>query len=324
MIIRIFQSGYFVRIFILFASAVVLWIPAFLQPAEIFSAGMSGIAYDFIGNPVVLPQHVVVALAFMLLMVQAIVFNAVLIENPFFSKAAFLPAFIYVILMSHHPDYLTLHPVLIANFFLMFSLKNLFNTYGKSEAYRETFNASFWVAAASLFYFPAVFFITFIWAVFIIFRIAAWREWLISFIGFFMPYLILLIFFFLADHSDAFIKYFVQKLTWVAPTIDLKLPDFIFWPVFILLLLYAWFKFTAERSNKIIQIRKSFSVLNILLIISGLSLILSGRDTHLHAFLIFPAASAIIAFYFIESGKKWLSEMLFALVLLAVVVIKFL
>lgn len=322
MIIRIFQSGYFVKIIILIAVAVALWVPAFLQPNEIHSAGGSGIMYDVLINSTFVSQRIIVALAFVMLMVQAVVFNAVLIDNPFYSKSAFLPAFIYVILMSHHPGYLTLHPLLVANFFLIFSLKNLFNTYEKTEAFREAFNASFWVSTASLFYFPAIFFTISIWATFIIFRLNTWREWIISVIGICVPYMILMIAYFLTDRFEILIAYLQGRQNWVQPVFDLKLHDYIFWPAFALLLLVSYLKFTAGRFEKIIQIRKSFSVLNILLIISGLSFILSGLNTQLHAFVVFPAASAIIAFYFIEAEKKWHSEILFALVLISVVVVK--
>jgi hypothetical protein len=323
MLIRIFRSGYIIKIFMFLVVSLLLWLPAFLSPPQPVASTTFGIAYDFLADFFIFSDTINVLVAFVLLLLQAIVFNAVLVENPLFSKSVFLPALIYVILMSHNPANLILHPALIANFFLIFSLKNLYSTYEKKEALREAFNASFWVALASLFYLPAIYMMVLIWSAFLIFRINTWREWMISIIGVSTPYLILIAFFYLTDRMSFLRAYYPGNLSWIWANFTVRFSDYIFWPAFLILILVAYFKFSTERVDKIISVRKGFAVVNAFLVIAAISILFSGPDPHQHAYLLFPASSVIIAYYFIEMRKMIWPELLFLLLLASIVVVKF-
>jgi 4-hydroxybenzoate polyprenyltransferase len=85
----------------------------------------------------------------------------------------------------------------------------------------------------------------------------------------------------------------------------------------------AYFKFSAERVEKIISVRKGFAVVNAFLVIAAISILFSGPDPHQHAYLLFPASSVIIAYYFIEMKKMIWPEILFLLLLASIVVVKF-
>ena len=324
MFLRIFRSGYYTDVLMFLLISALLWIPAFIQPPYAYFPSGLGLGSEFIRDNLQLPAIIAVILAFVVLIVQAVVLNFVLAGNPAFSKSLFLPAVIYIISMSHNPELLTLHPLLIANFFLIFSFKNLFNAYEKPQAFREAFNASFWISVASFFYYPAAFYIVFIWVSFFIFRINTWREWLISIIGFCAPYFFLVLFLFLSDQLNIFESYYIQGISWSGLTFNFGFHDYVFWPVFLLVLMVSLFKFIHERVDKVINIRKSFSVAIAFLIISGIMLLFNGFNATLQEFLIFPAAAIIIGFYFIESEKKFISELFFILLIVAVAVIKFL
>lgn len=323
MLIKIFRSGYIIKIVIFLIVSFLLWLPAFIFPEPMIGTSTFGIAYDALPGILMLSDRFIVLLSFLLLLIQAVIFNAVLVENPLFSRSVFLPALIYVILMSYNPSFLTLHPALVANLFLILSLKNLYSTYSKNEAFRESFNASFWVALASLFHLPAILMVGVIWAAFFIFRINSWREWLISFIGLTTPYLLIVMGMYLFDELDFLKNYYPDDFAWIWIKTEISLMDYVFWPAFILLISVAFFKFTIERMDKIISIRKSFSVVNTLLIITVLSLFFSGINPYHHVYLIFPASSVIIAYYFIETKRHIYAELLFILLLLSIVIVKF-
>lgn len=323
MLIRIFRTGYFIKIFMFLIISLLLWFPVFLNPPSLVTESTLGIGYEVILSKLFLSARLATFIAFALLLIQAMVFNALLANNPFFSKSVFLPALVYVILMSHHPLQLTLHPALIANFFLIFSLKNLYNTYDKKEALREAFNTSFWVSVASLFYLPAIFMMLLVWWAFLIFRINTWREWLISVIGAATPYLLLLTGCYLTDTIDFLKAFYPGNLSWVWAELSITQHDYIFWPAFLILLLVAYYKFSVERNDKIISVRKGFAVVNAYMVLSALTLLIAGPDLHQHAYLLFPASAAIISYYFIETRKRILAEILFLLLLLAIGVAKF-
>jgi hypothetical protein len=304
------------------AVSLLLWLPAFIHPPNSITFSTYGIAYDYLVGIFRYSERIIVVIAFVALLGQAIIFNVVLVENPFFSKSVFLPALIYVILMSHNPLYLTMHPMLLANFFLIFSLKNLLNTYEKQEAFRESFNASFWVAIATLFYLPAIYFLLLIWVAFILFRISSWREWVISLIGFGIPLLMMAIVFYLADRFDFLLHYYPNNFTVFRTSLSINLHDYIFWPAYLVLMGVAYLKFIRELPDKIISMRKSFAVVNVFLLLSTATIVFSGTNPHLHSFLIFPAASVIVAYYFIETKRIVLAELLFLLLLIAIAINK--
>ena len=324
MLIKIFRSGYSVKIIMFLIISLLLWVPAFISPAEIVSESTFGIAYDFLVRQITMAPWMAAFFAFVLLIAQAIIFNAVLVQNPLFSKSVFLPALIYVILMSHNPAYLSLHPALFSNFFLILSLKNLYSTYSKTDALREAFNSSFWIAVASLFHLPAASMMLFIWFAFIIFRISAWREWLISIIGFITPYLFLIIIFYLFDGIPFFLDFFPGGLEWIWIQPSVEMADYIFWPVFLLVCLWAYLRFTIESADRIISVRRSFAIVNVLLLLSFSSMLISAHHPHQHAFIIFPAASVVIAYYFIETRKRIIAELFFIGLLMAIFITRFL
>jgi len=323
MLIKIFRSGYIIKIFMFLAISLLLWLPAFLNPPNLITFSTHGIAYDFLAGIFHYSDRIVVFIAFVTLLGQAIIFNAVLVENPFFSKSVFLPALIYVILMSHNPLHLTMHPMLLANFFLIFSLRNLLNTYEKQEAFRESLNASFWVAIATLFYLPAIYLLLLIWIAFILFRISSWREWVISLIGFGIPVLMMAIVSYLTDRFDSLLQYYPRDFSVFRTDLSMSLHDYIFWPAFLVLMGMAYLKFINELPDKIISMRKSFAVVNVFLLLSAATVFFSGSNPHLHAYLIFPAASVIIAYYFIETKRIIIAELLFLLLLIAIAINKF-
>lgn len=323
MLIRIFRSGYVVKIFMFLIISLLLWLPAFISPPAPITSVTYGIAYDLLLDYFNFSNIIIVLAAFIILLGQSVVFNMVLVENPLFSRSVFLPALIYVILMSHAPENLTLHPALITNLFLIFSLKNLYSTYEKKEALRESFNASFWVAIASLFYLPALFMLVLIWSAFLIFRINTWREWLISLIGACAPYLLMLIVFYLTDRITYVLEYYPDGFSMLWARFTIQFADYIFWPAFLVLLAVAYYKFSTGRVDKIISVRKGFAVVNAFLLIVAITMIFSGTNPHQHAFLIFPASAVIIAYYFIESRKTVWPEILFLLLLFSIIVIKF-
>jgi hypothetical protein len=323
MLIRIFRSGYVIKIFMFLIISLLLWLPAFLSPPPAVETSTYGIAYDFLISLISFSDTINVLIAFLLLLGQAIIFNAVLVANPLFSRSVFLPALIYVILMSYDPAKLTIHPALIANFFLVFSLKNLYNTYEKKEALRESFNASFWVATASLFYLPALSMMLLVWSAFLIFRINTWREWLISFIGMATPWLWLFVGSYLADGFAFLSDFYPDNLSWIGAGFRFQITDYFFWPAFLVLLFIAYYRFSTDRGEKIISVRKGFAVVNAYLVIVALTLIISAQGPHQHAFLLFPPAAVIIAYYFIESKKMFWAELLFLILLSAIAVIKF-
>ncbi|MDZ4203709.1 MAG: hypothetical protein U1C46_02710 [Bacteroidales bacterium] len=324
MLISTFRSGYIINIILFFCVSVLLWLDAFIRPPAMIVENNFGLIYQNFNFLASLPPHVSVLIAFLLLMGEAILLNSIVADNPVFSKSTFLPALVYVILMSYLPRQLTIHPILVANFFLILSLKNITQCYRKTNAFKESFNASFWIAVASMIHFPLVLMIVFVWMAFIIYRISTWREWVISFIGFLTPYFLLLSYYFLTDGLRNFATFFMEQWNrFTKITISLSNELFLFWLLFGLIIGVSFFKMMTMRGEKLIIIRNTFTVL-IVMFFSCLAIVLSsGSDPINLLHLLFPPSAIIITYYFIETRKLFFPELFFSLLLIIIAVNKF-
>jgi len=163
----------------------------------------------------------------------------------------------------------------------------------------------------------------FLWSAFIIFRIGGWREWVISLIGFAVPLILVAAGSYILDGFTYASAFYPSGFNWLIPEFAPDITEIIFWSVYTVVFLVSYYKFTIERSENTIQVRKAFAVVNAFLIISVLTVFVSGPNPVFHSHLVFPASSVIISYYFIEREKSIWTEILFAMLLGAIIVIKF-
>ncbi len=324
MLIRTFKAGYLINIILFIIISLLLWLHAFIEPQPMIVENNYGLIYHYLNFMALLPAHLVTVVAFGFVLLQAIMLNAVVADNPVFSRSTYLPALVYVILMSYLQRQQTIHPVLIANFFLILSLKNLSKIYGKTDDFKESFNASFWIAVASMIQFPLVLLMFFVWFSFIIYRLSKWREWVISILGFIAPYIFLLSIFFLTDELGQFVSF--AEAQWnsfsrVSIRFDGEL--LLFWALFLLLMLIAFLKLAIERGEKLISIRKRFNVL-VVMFLSCLAIGLGGGSNPIDQLpLLFPSSALVISYYFIEARRVFYAELFFSLLLIIIFTSRF-
>lgn len=129
------------------------------------------------------------------------------------SKRSYLPGLIYIITASNSTEALRLHPILISNLFLLFAINRLLDIYRREETFSEVFDSGFLIALATLFYFPSIVFFGIILICLLLFHSFIWREWLISIIGFALPFLFLLIYYYLIDMRTDLFSQNIQNFT---------------------------------------------------------------------------------------------------------------
>ena len=188
MIRWIVKSGLFFQFVLYILFIVALWIPVFIHPVSVICSPEDGPIYTFLVSFFDSSPEFSTGVAFGLIILQTFLIFLITHSNGFFGRRNFLPAIIALLVYSWNPDFQALHAMLPAGFFLLLAIQSLLVAYGKHEMHKEVFNASFFISVASLFYLPSAFLLVFLWFVLITYRVSGWREYLISFVGFGIPF----------------------------------------------------------------------------------------------------------------------------------------
>jgi len=282
MIIRFFRKDYLLQYITLLLLQLFFWLPALLFPElnyEKYSSFTSP-GYIFIIWSVGHNPRILVVLAFILVFFSALVLNRTVAKHQLVTKNNMLTAFIYIVLLSHRPVYLSLNPALIANLFIIITLYQMFTLYMEKEAYSKIFNIGILLAIGSLFYFEVFFLLIFLWWTYNIYRIYFWREWIIPILGIITIYLFLGVYYFWTDQLNFALQQY-QSLLHVFFSLDINFPqDYLSITINVavyILTLFSVIVLISHLNEYIISVRKHYWASIILLITSVLILLISGN-----------------------------------------------
>lgn len=128
-------------------------------------------------------------LAFVLIIVAAILLNRTLIKFEFYPETSYLSCLVFVVVSSIYEFQLSFHPLLFANIFLILTLRQLLGIYRTESAVRTIFNAGFFLSISLMFFTPLVVVTPILFIALFIVRPFVWREWLLGIIGLGVPQL---------------------------------------------------------------------------------------------------------------------------------------
>ncbi len=132
----------------------------------------------------------------------------------FVRKRSYLPGIIYLITVSSLQVLHALVPVHLATLCVLISIYFILNTYHNPNEITFTFNASFLLSVASLFYLPAVILFPLVWiSIFVLQKNDNWRLLVIPVLGFGTPWMFLWAFSFLSG-SDTTLWNDIIKMLW--------------------------------------------------------------------------------------------------------------
>jgi len=118
----------------------------------------------------------------------------------FLRKRSYLPGIIYLITVSSFQMLHVLLPAHLATLFVLISIYFIFDTYHKKVEITYTFNASFFLAIASLFYLPVIVLFPLVWiSIFVLQKDDNWRLLAVPILGFGVPWLFMWVYTFLND-----------------------------------------------------------------------------------------------------------------------------
>ncbi|MBI3502501.1 MAG: hypothetical protein HY063_11985 [Bacteroidetes bacterium] len=300
---------------------IALWVVGFIHPS-IPSTGHSAPLHRLVLAGLSGFPHALVIISFVLIFCEALLINYIIRKNEIIDTNSYLPALIYIVLMSLQPEMLSLHPILIANIFILYTLHKLMQSYRKETAYSEAFSMGIFISLAVLFYFPSIIFVLLIWIGLLIIRPFVWREWVISFTGFLLPWLYLIFYFFWNDKLED-LRYELLYYSLVTPVKSFNMNSFSIAEIsqFALLLLTALLasgRLLHNLSGSTVWLRNNFRLLIYFSLLALLSVFLApSYSIFFLSFLAIPF-TVFISDYLLYAKRQWLAEIIFTLLLLSV------
>lgn len=164
-------------------------LPAFFHAKGFIVKESDGIFYtnltSFLDGLIHGSGFVFAVIAFALNLVVAFILNSFVNTNRFMNKPNFLPGMAYILITSLLPSFNMLSSNLVASVLLLTAFR-LF--YLSHHVKNYIFNASLLVGLASLFFFPALFFIAWAFLALLVLRPFRLSDWMLLLLGLVSPY----------------------------------------------------------------------------------------------------------------------------------------
>ena len=291
---------------VLLIYALVLKFPFFLHPQK-YAVNQGdnyifNIIVSFLGSFAANSAFFFTVLAFVLLFMQATLLNRIVNNLKLLPRANFLTGMSYILITSLVHEWNLFSAPLLVNSLLIWICYRLTNLYNNNSPKTAVFNVSMLVGILPLIYSPAVVFLLLLVFALILTRPFRVTEWLVALLGFTTPYYFLFVVLFLANQWN-----------WhkVIPVISLHLPRLpaSLWItggigfMVIPFMIGAWYV-QVNLGKMLIQMRKSWSLLLMLLIVSVLIILVNPGTNYLHWLpVVVPLSVFHAAAWYYPTGK---------------------
>lgn len=261
--------------------------------------------------------------ALVLVFIQAILFNFICQSRKLFLEKSFIPAAVYVIVMSVSFDLQKLTPALIGVTFILLSLDSILRQIQSSQVNtNHSFEIGFFIGLGSLTHFPIS--ILVVWAVFalVLYSNLNLRQFLLLLLGFALPFLAYIIYYSFVGSIQEFRDQWLESI--------FRIKAFSFGNFYNSLFVYAFpFLFMVLGILRIFSVSRYNSYQNrahhIVLILGILSLftVILADNTATYQFAVLaPVIAFFAAGFFVHLKGTYLPEVLFITFLFAVCLIQ--
>lgn len=241
---------------------------------------------------------------------QAVRINILLSQFKMFQQISYLPAFTYIMLTALFPYWDVISAGLIANSLVIWILVKLFKLYDQTQPKTLEFNMGLIVGVSILLYEPIAILIPVVLFAVAIIRPFKLPEWLVLLMGIILPYYFLFTFLFLTNQANTF-RYFLPKLNWKNPLVQPELNVILALVVIGVQLIAGFYHWQQQQLRFIIQVRKYWGVLFLVLILAFFQpIIFSAQALYASAILITPLA-CFISFAFTTPKRLLMPNLLF-------------
>ena len=262
-----FRNSSFASFFFLVVLCVLVHFHFFIEPPQVQISEDDGlISMLLIKYIQPLPSSWLFIIYFAVLLFQMILFNVALNSLKMFQQNAFTTSLSYLLITALLPQWCSITPAFIANGLVMWIFVRICKLYNNPSPKTALFNIGLIAGLTVLCYHPTavlLLLVTFALAVVRPFRIT---EWLVLLMGFVLPYYFLLSFLFLTNQMNI-LQRFLPELQFNIPLHANDLWTWINLAGILFFLLIGFYYLSPATDRMVIQIRKNWSVMLVLLLI---------------------------------------------------------
>ncbi len=272
------------------------------------------------GQYFILLYKVIIAI---LLILNAYVFNRLILSIKLFKSNNIYHGFIYLMLIGLAVVSEDSLIIIIVSLLLLFTLHIIFNTIRKTIAILDFLNAGLLLSLAFLFWEITAYLFPIIFVSLLILRIQNWREWLAGLIGLFIPIFIFTSFyFFIYSNFDVVFDYYLLFLK-NSNSINFSTPQYIMGGFILILSLISSFKIIG-RFNSLESSKQDFYKLFFFFCVNTIIILIFIPNIFFNIYIFGMIAFSIpFSMFFISIRNKIISEFTFdAFLLLCIIAIE--
>jgi hypothetical protein len=306
--------------------AVALWIRSFVHPQTFSFYPGEDMMILYKPISILLEKNLllnnIVALIFIILL--AFLILKLNVQYSFIKGRTFLPSSLFVLITSGVPDLHAMHPVYPAALFLVLAIDRIFNSFDKEIIHSNAFDAGIFLAIGSLFYLNLIFFFPILWFGFIIIKPNVnWREYILTTIGFSLPWLAALAYYTIAGKQDELFYTLQMNLTSHQIFLRESLAIQIYVGYLVLLTILGSFFILSQYDDKRISSRKFFKVFFWIFLISVILIIANPAVSQEITIILAISLTYLISNYFIYMKRPFWGEVFMYLLVAAVIYLQF-
>lgn len=326
MILRTLKSNNLTNLLFIPVAVLAFWAEKLLSPFVYpFAHGEAeNVLYKVIHNLTGDAPLLSVILSAVLVIFLAILVEQIIARYQFIRIRTRLPAILFVLLVGGLTPLHSLHPVYFAALFLLFAIFRFFGIFEQVKAYNAIFDVGLLLGVGSLFYFnlfivlPAFFI-----GVSVLSHGNKWREYLILLIGFLLPFVFALSYYFYTDQLNAIIIVFIEFITQSIGNLRGDLPLQIYLGTLILLTIVASIDILQHYDSKKVSSRKYFRVLFFLFIFSMISFVFIPATSHEMLIITIIPVTFLLSNFLVFLKSRFWGELFFLVLLVFVIAIQF-
>ena len=314
--IKFFRQSYAIQYVVIALLAIASWIPSFL--AGTVPTGLDSPVtplYNLVNRIMAFSPVVQLLFAFLLMILEALIFNTMLVNNQIVGKVSTMGGFVFVLLMNLTRTQANFYPFALSVVFILLLISVLFEVYLSQDSELNLLKAGIFAALASMCYFPAILLMVWTVAVLPIAKKGSLRLELIPITGFLFTYFLYFMGVYLFGDflplMHAYRDYFLE--------VSLSVEGFNFKIILLLSFLIiasVLLSFGHDNFEKAVAIRVKMTMSVLLIVIAVLTLFLGGSV--LMNGLIFIALAIVFSYEFSYMVNTGWTSLLLALFLLLV------
>lgn len=261
---------------------------------------------------------VVHAISILLVFLQAVIFNQILLINRITRLQTYVPAAIFITLSSLHPEFIIFNPVNLSYILILPVFYNIFRLPYEDNAVEVLFYSGFLIAVASLLYFPAAYLLIFLVFGLIWLKNPTGREFIMPFVAFLLPYLLVGVYYFVTDQFIGYLSTLEGLLPSNVGIVIANPGPWILAGFVFMLVIAGYFKASRVPQRDVIQFGKFLTVLLAAIIIGLGYLFFLANNALMFGYLFLAPVSIFIGSLFDEEKPGFILRALFwGLILLA-------